>query len=66
MTDAVSVSPDRVQLLIRQPYRIEIRTHHQVRGYLDRGYLIEDLQHVTDQEVLVTLVDGSGSPQIPG
>ena len=57
MTDAGSDSPDRVQLLIRQPYKIEVRNHRQVRSYLDRGYRIEELQHVTDQEVLVTLTD---------
>jgi hypothetical protein len=49
-------SAESVQLHLDLPYKIEVRDDPRVRAYLERGYLIRDLQRVTDQEVLITLV----------
>ncbi len=46
-----------VQLHLSQSYKLEVRTHPEVRRYLDRGFRITQLQRVTDKEVLVTLTD---------
>jgi hypothetical protein len=45
----------KIQLQIVLPYKDEARSHGSVRGYLERGYRIVDLQRVTDREVVVTL-----------
>ena len=54
MGDPESRKPERVQLHLVLPYNIEARRDPRVRGYLDRGYHIAELQRVTDREVLVT------------
>lgn len=47
---------ERVQLHLVLPYKIEVKDDPRVRAYLERGYRVRDLQRVTDQEVLITLV----------
>ncbi len=51
-----SRSPDRIQLHLELPYKDEAATHPRIKAHLERGYRIEQLQRVTDREVLVTLV----------
>ncbi len=51
-----SQSPDRIQLHLVLPYKDEAATHPRIKAHLERGYRIEQLQRVTDREVLVTLV----------
>lgn len=48
-------SADRVQLHLVLPYKFEPRQDHRVRAYLERGYRIEQLQRISDQEAIVTL-----------
>ena len=48
-------SAERVQFHLVLPYKLQPRDNPRVRGYLDRGYRIVQLQRVTDREVLVTL-----------
>jgi len=45
------------QIHLTHPYNVEIGKNTTVRGYLDRGYRITQLQRVSDREVLVTLTD---------
>ncbi len=47
--------PEKLQLHLKLPYKFEPRQHHQVRGYLERGYRIVQLQRLTDREAVVTL-----------
>jgi hypothetical protein len=47
--------PERVQLHLVLPYKIEIRRHERVRRYLEQGYRIEQLQRVSDREVIAVL-----------
>ena len=47
--------PDKVQLHLVLPYKFEPTDEPQVRGLLDRGYRIVQLQRMTDREVIVTL-----------
>jgi hypothetical protein len=49
----------RVQLHLVLPYKFEPREDHRVRGYLDRGYRIVQLQRLSDREALVTLARAS-------
>ncbi len=57
-----SRSPDRIQLHLVLPYKDEAATHPRIKAHLERGYRIEQLQRVTDREVLVTLVStGTGT-----
>ncbi len=51
-----SQGPDRIQLHLVLPYKDEAATHPRIKAHLERGYRIEQLQRVTDREVLVTLV----------
>ena len=51
----ISHSPDRIQLHLVLPYKDEAATHPRIKAHLERGYRIEQLQRVTDREVLVTL-----------
>ena len=48
-------SPERIQLHLVLPYKIEVRRDPQVQRWLSRGYRVEDTQRVTDRETLVTL-----------
>ena len=57
--------PSRVQLHLVLPYKFQLREHHEIRGYLDRGYRVVQLQRITDREVIVTLADGSPSSEAP-
>ncbi len=50
-----SQSPERIQLHLVLPYKHEAATHPRIKAPLARGYRIEQLQRVTDREVLVTL-----------
>lgn len=50
-----SENTDRIQLHLVLPYKHEAATHPQIQAHLKRGYRIEQLQRVTDREVLVTL-----------
>jgi hypothetical protein len=43
------------------PYKDEPATHPRIKAHLDDGYRIEQLQRVTDREVLVTLLRSTGS-----
>ncbi len=54
-----SPGPKRIQLHLVLPYKDEAATHPQIRAHLEDGYRIEQLQRVTDREVLVTLVSGT-------
>ena len=57
MTESQSApEPRRLQLHLVLPYKHEARSHHKVREFLDRGYRIQDLQRVTDREVVVTFL----------
>ena len=49
---------ERIQLHLVQPYKIEVGEHQRVKRYLERGYTIEQIQRLTDREVLVTLAPG--------
>ena len=49
-------SPDRVQLQVRLAYKFQPTEDRRVRDHLALGYRIEDLQRITDQEAIVTLV----------
>lgn len=51
-----SRSPDRIQLHLVLPYKDEAATHPRIKAHLEDGYRIEQLQRVTDREVLVTLL----------
>lgn len=53
MTEATA--GERVQLHVELPYKIEVRRHPQVQNYLERGWLVVDVQRVTDRDALVTL-----------
>jgi hypothetical protein len=46
---------ERTQLHLVLPYKLEARDHPEVRGYLDGGWRIVQLQRVSDREALVTL-----------
>ena len=50
-----SESPYRIQLHLVLAYKDEAATHPRIKAHLERGYRIEQLQRVTDHEVLVTL-----------
>ncbi len=56
-----SPSPTRIQLHLVLPYKDEPATHPRIKEHLDRSYRIEQLQRVTDREVLVTLVAQPGT-----
>jgi hypothetical protein len=45
----------RVQLHLVLPYKFQPTDEPRVKDLLDNGYRIEQLQRVTDREVLVTL-----------
>jgi hypothetical protein len=47
--------PERIQLHLALPYKIQPRDHPRIRGLLDDGYLISQFQRITDKEVIVTL-----------
>ncbi len=51
-----TTSPDRIQLHLVLPYKHEAASHPRIKAHLEGGYRIEQLQRVTDREVLVTLV----------
>ena len=46
---------NRVQLHLVLPYKFQPTDEPRVKDLLDNGYRIEQLQRVTDREVLVTL-----------
>jgi len=48
--------PDRIQLHLVLPYKDEAAIHPRIKAHLECGYRIEQLQRLTDHEVLVTLV----------
>ena len=54
----------RLQLHLVLPYKFQPREHPLIRQHLERGYRIEQLQRVTDREVIVTLT-ASGSVSSP-
>ncbi len=49
------VAPRRFQLHLVLPYKFQPREHRQVAAWLDKGYRIEQLQRISDREVVVTL-----------
>jgi hypothetical protein len=49
-------TPRRLQLHLVLPYKFDPIEDHKVRGYLEQGYRVEQLQRVSDREALVTLV----------
>ena len=63
--ETVSEKPDSqengpVQLHLVLPYKFQPAEHPRIRGYLDRGWQIAELQRLTDREVLVTLAPPQG------
>lgn len=54
--------PERIQLQIDLPYSHEVGDHPRVKGYLEGGYRIVQLQRVSDREALVTLRRAAGEP----
>lgn len=48
--------PERIQLHLVLPYKLQPREHPRIRRYLGRGYRIAQLQRLSDREVVVTLV----------
>jgi hypothetical protein len=54
--------PDRVQLHLTMPFRLQPGTHPSVRTYLDRGFRIVAVQRLSDREALVTVEAGPLSP----
>jgi hypothetical protein len=48
--------PERFQLHLVLPYKVEPRDHPRLRRYLEDGYRISQLQRLTDRDALVTLV----------
>ena len=59
--NTTSGNRSRVQLHLVLPYKADPAQHNQIRAYLDRGYLIEQLQRISDREAVVTL----GLPEAP-
>ena len=53
--DTTPGNRSRVQLHLVLPYKADPGQHNQIRAYLERGYLIEQLQRITDREAIVTL-----------
>lgn len=51
--------PKRIQLHVVLPFKHEAHEHPQIKGYLDGGWRIVQLQRVTDREALVTLEAGA-------
>ena len=45
----------RLQLHLKLPYKKDPREHPRVEALLAEGYLIEEIQRVTDKEIAVTL-----------
>jgi hypothetical protein len=52
-----SATSDRVQLHLVLPYKFQPTDQPQVKDLLDKGYRIEQLQRVSDREVIVTLTN---------
>lgn len=50
-----SETAERIQLHLVLPYKFEAIEEPRVKKLLDRGYLVEHLQRVTDREVIITL-----------
>lgn len=48
--------PVRVQLQLRLPYKFEPTASAEVRRLLADGYHVEQIQRLSDQEVLIMLV----------
>lgn len=46
----------RTQLHLVLPFHFEPREHPRVASMMARGYRIQDLQRLTDREVLITFV----------
>jgi hypothetical protein len=44
----------RIQVQVRLPYNREPRNDERVRGYLNRGWRIAQLQRLSDQEAVIT------------
>jgi hypothetical protein len=57
--------PERIQLQLVLPYKFQPREDPQVRAYLERGFRIDQLQRISDQEVLVTLLRPPATPPQP-
>ena len=55
---------DRVQLHLVLAYKFEPRQHHRVRAYLEQGYVVEQMQRISDREAIVTLAV-PGEPSSP-
>jgi hypothetical protein len=57
--------PRRIQLHLVLPYSIEPRRHPVLKAKLEEGYLVRELQRLTDREVAVILelppADASGA-----
>lgn len=49
-------APERVQFQLRIPYKFQPTRHHEVRERLESGWKVEDLQRLSDQEVVITLI----------
>ena len=52
-----TVHSDRVQLHLVLPYKFQPTDEPRVKDLLDRGYRIEQLQRVSDREVVLTLTN---------
>jgi len=56
----------RIQLHLVLPYKHQVKDHPRVRGYLERGWRIRQLQRLSDREVVVTLAALPPTPSPPG
>ena len=57
----------RLQLQLVLPYKFQPGSHHRVRAYLADGYVLEDVQRLSDREAVVTLaLPDSGGSESPG
>jgi len=52
----------RVQVQFHLPYSREARDDERIRGYLDQGWRIAQLQRLSDQEAVITFERDAAAP----
>jgi hypothetical protein len=52
----------RIQVQLRLPYSREARDDERVRGYLNQGWRIAQLQRLSDQEAVITFEADAAVP----
>lgn len=55
-TNDSAATPEKLQLHLVLPYKVQPRENERIRGWLVRGYRVTHLQRVSDREAVVTLV----------